>query len=50
MSQTLNDKLNGAVELGLLKADIPDDITGNLARRSPCAPIRSRRWNAGCST
>jgi type III restriction enzyme len=30
MSQTLNDKLNGAVELGLLKKDIPDHITGNL--------------------
>lgn len=30
MSQTLNDKLNAAVELGLLKKDIPDDIIGNL--------------------
>ncbi|MGB0848641.1 MAG: DEAD/DEAH box helicase family protein [Thiolinea sp.] len=31
MSQALNEKLNAAVELGLLKKDIPDYINGNLA-------------------
>ncbi|QPZ92589.1 DEAD/DEAH box helicase family protein [Thioclava electrotropha] len=47
MSQTLNDKLNGAVELGLLKKDIPDHITGNIAgkiRLRPYQVTALERW------
>ncbi len=40
MSQTLNDKLNGAVELGLLKKDIPDHITDNLASKIALRPYQ----------
>jgi len=47
MSQTLNDKLNGAVELGLLKKDIPDHITGNIAGKITLRPYQVtalERW------
>jgi len=47
MSQTLNDKLNGAVELGLLKKDIPDHITGNIAGNITLRPYQVtalERW------
>ncbi|HCP82089.1 MAG TPA: hypothetical protein DIT67_11035 [Octadecabacter sp.] len=47
MSQTLNDKLNGAVELGLLKKDIPDHITGNIAGKIALRPYQVtalERW------
>jgi type III restriction enzyme len=47
MSQTLNDKLNGAVELGLLKKDIPDHITGNVAGKITLRPYQItalERW------
>lgn len=40
MSQTLNDKLNAAVELGLLKKDIPDHVTGNLAAKINLRPYQ----------
>lgn len=40
MNQTLNDKLNGAVDLGLLQKDIPDHITGNLASRIELRPYQ----------
>lgn len=47
MSQTLNDKLNGAVELGLLKKDIPDHVTGNIAGKITLRPYQVtalERW------
>ncbi|MEX5727110.1 type III restriction enzyme [Rhodovulum iodosum] len=47
MSQTLNDKLNGAVELGLLKKDIPDHVTGNIAGKIELRPYQVtalERW------
>ncbi|WP_370286576.1 DEAD/DEAH box helicase family protein [Pseudooceanicola nanhaiensis] len=47
MSQTLNDKLNGAVELGLLKKDIPDHITGNISGKIALRPYQItalERW------
>ena len=47
MSQTLNDKLNGAVELGLLKKDIPDHVTGNIAGMIELRPYQVtvlERW------
>lgn len=47
MSQTLNDKLNGAVELGLLKKEIPDLVTGNLAGTIELRPYQVtalERW------
>ena len=47
MSQTLNDKLNGAVELGLLKKDIPDHVTGNIAGKIKLRPYQVtalERW------
>jgi Uncharacterized protein conserved in bacteria len=40
MSQTLNDKLNGAVELGLLKKEIPDHIVENLAPKIALRPYQ----------
>ncbi|MDR5875124.1 DEAD/DEAH box helicase family protein [Vreelandella gomseomensis] len=47
MSQTLNDKLDGAVELGLLKKDIPDYVTGNLEATIDLRPYQVtalERW------
>jgi type III restriction enzyme len=47
MSQTLNDKLNGAVELGLLKKDIPDHVTSNIAAKITLRPYQItalERW------
>lgn len=47
MNQTLNDKLNGAVELGLLKKDIPDHITGNIGGKIALRPYQItalERW------
>ena len=47
MSQTLNDKLNGAVELGLLKKNIPDHVTGNIADKITLRPYQVtalERW------
>lgn len=47
MSQTLNDKLDGAVELGLLKKDIPDHVTGNLGAKIDLRPYQVtalERW------
>lgn len=47
MSQTLNDKLNGAVELGLLKKDIPDHVTSNIAGKITLRPYQVtalERW------
>lgn len=47
MSQTLNEKLNGAVELGLLQKDIPDHITGNFAGNIALRPYQVtalERW------
>lgn len=47
MSQTLNDKLNGAVELGLLKKDIPNHVTSNIAGKITLRPYQItalERW------
>ena len=47
MSQTLNEKLDGAVELGLLKKDIPDHVTSNLAAMIDLRPYQVtalERW------
>lgn len=47
MNQTLNDKLNAAVELGLLKKDIPDHITDNVADKITLRPYQItalERW------
>ena len=40
MSQTLNDKLGAAADMGLLKKDIPDHITGNLAPNIALRPYQ----------
>ncbi|WP_170443282.1 DEAD/DEAH box helicase family protein [Ruegeria arenilitoris] len=40
MSQTLNDKLSAAADMGLLKKDIPDHITGNLAPNIALRPYQ----------
>ena len=40
MTQTLNEKLNGAFELGLFQKDIPDHITDNLAPRIELRPYQ----------
>lgn len=40
MSQTLNDKLGAAAEMGLLKKDIPDHISGNLAPKIALRPYQ----------
>lgn len=47
MSQTLNDKLNGAVELGLLKKDIPSHVISNIAGTIALRPYQIKaleRW------
>ncbi|MFD0914948.1 DEAD/DEAH box helicase family protein [Pseudahrensia aquimaris] len=47
MSQTLNEKLNGAVELGLLKKTIPEHVTDNLAKQIELRPYQTtaiERW------
>jgi len=40
MSQTLNDKLSAAADMGLLEKDIPDHITGNLAPNIALRPYQ----------
>ncbi|MCE0761007.1 DEAD/DEAH box helicase family protein [Marinobacter sp. G11] len=40
MSQTLNDKLNGAADLGLLEKPIPDCISNNLASSITLRPYQ----------
>jgi len=40
MSQTLNNKISGAVDLGLLKKDIPDRVTRNLAAKIKLRPYQ----------
>ncbi|WP_173935081.1 DEAD/DEAH box helicase family protein [Chelativorans sp. Marseille-P2723] len=40
MTQTLNDKLGAAADMGLLKKDIPDHITGNLAPKIALRPYQ----------
>lgn len=43
MSQTLNEQIDAVAKFGVLKADIPDDITGNLA---PQIELRSYQRTA----
>lgn len=40
MTQTLNDKLGAAADMGLLKKDIPGHITGNLASKIALRPYQ----------
>lgn len=40
MTQTLNDKLGAAADMGLLKKTIPDHITGNLAPKIALRPYQ----------
>lgn len=40
MSQTLNDKLTGAADLGLLKKDIPNHVTDNLSPKIVLRPYQ----------
>ena len=40
MSQTLNEKLSAAADMGLLKKSIPEHITGNLAPNIALRPYQ----------
>lgn len=40
MTQTLNDKLGAAADMGLLKKPVPDHITGNLAPKITLRPYQ----------
>ena len=47
MSQTLNEQIDAVAKFGMLKADIPDDITGNLAPKIELRPYQRtalERW------
>ncbi len=47
MSQTLNEQIDAVVKFGMLKADIPVDITGNLAPQIALRPYQRtalERW------
>ncbi|MWJ28826.1 type III deoxyribonuclease [Halomonas sp. ZH2S] len=47
MSQTLTDQIDAVAKFGMLKADIPDDITGNLAPKIELRPYQRtalERW------
>lgn len=47
MSQTLNEQIDAVAKFGMLKADIPDDITGNLAPQIALRPYQRtalERW------
>jgi len=47
MSQTLNEQIDAVAKFGMLKADIPDDITGNLAPSIALRPYQRTalaRW------
>jgi len=47
MSQTLNEQIDAVAKFGMLKADISDDIIGNLARQIELRPYQRtalERW------
>ncbi len=47
MSQALNEQIDAVAKFGMLKADIPDDITGNLAPKIELRPYQRtalERW------
>ncbi len=47
MSQTLTEQIDAVAKFGMLKADIPDDITGNLAPQIALRPYQRtalERW------
>ena len=47
MSQTLTEQIDAVAKFGMLKADIPDDITGNLAPQIELRPYQRtalERW------
>jgi type III restriction enzyme len=47
MSQTLNEQIDAVAKFGMLKADIPDDITGNLSHQIELRPYQRtalERW------
>ena len=47
MSQTLTEEIDAVAKFGMLKADIPDDITGNLAPQIELRPYQRtalERW------
>lgn len=47
MSQTLTEQIDAVAKFGMLKADIPDDITGNLAAKIALRPYQRtalERW------
>ncbi len=47
MNQTLNEQIDAVAKFGMLEADIPDDITGNLAPQIELRPYQRtalERW------
>lgn len=47
MNQTLNEQIDAVAKFGMLKADIPDDITGSLAQQIELRPYQHaalERW------
>ena len=47
MSQTLNEQIDAVAKFGMLKTDIPDDITGNLSPQVDLRPYQRtalERW------